>query len=120
MAGRAAIFIITFVDDGARQPGAERPAVKCAQTAKGGDEGFLNGVGGPVFISEGAQGDVEERVLVKQDEGIEGIQVAVLGASNEVGFVGREKCESFHTYFIPPACYRNVAGASQFCNRNGD
>jgi hypothetical protein len=70
--------------------------MKSVQTAKGGDEGFLHGVGGAVFVSEGAQGNVEERVLVEQDEGVESLQVAALGADNEVGFGWRGGCESFH------------------------
>ena len=48
------------------------------------------------------------------------IEVAALGAGDEVGFVGRGECESFHTLFISPTCYRHVAGMSQFCNRENN
>ena len=91
--------------------------MKSAQTSEGGNQSILDGICSLIFITKSAQCDVEERVLVKQDEAVEGFEVATLGAGDEVGFVGGEEGESFHTYFIPPACYENVAGVSQFCNR---
>jgi hypothetical protein len=73
VAGRATVFIIAFVDNGTRQPGAQGAAMKCAQTAKGGDERVLHGISGTIFVSDGTQGDVEERILMEQDDFIEGI-----------------------------------------------
>ena len=52
-----------------------------------GKERVLRGIGGEIVIAEDAQGGVEERVLIMQDERIEGIEVAALGGLDEGGFV---------------------------------
>ena len=70
-----------------------------------------------VVIAEGARRQVEEEVLVQEDEIVEGLQVASAGRGDQAVFVGQGEDESFHTYFIPPRCYKPVSGMSRFCNR---
>ena len=52
-----------------------------------GKKRILRGIGGEIVIAEDAQGGVEERILIMQDERIEGIEVAALRGLDEGGFV---------------------------------
>lgn len=83
----AAEFVVAGVGDGAQEPGFERSAAVGFDGAEGGDEGFLRGVGGAVFVSEDAKRGVEDHVLIMQDKGVEGVEVAALGGGDEGGFV---------------------------------
>jgi len=83
----AAEFIVAGVGDGAQEPGFERSAAVGFDGAEGGDEGFLRGVGGAVFVTEDAQRGVEDHVLIMEDKAVEGVEVAALGGGDEGGFV---------------------------------
>ncbi len=54
-----------------------------------GKKRILRGIGGEIVIAEDAQGGVEERILIMQDERVEGIEVAALRGLDEGGFVHR-------------------------------
>ena len=52
-----------------------------------GKKRILSRIGSEIVIAEDAQGGVEERVLIMQDERIEGIKIAALRGLDEGGFV---------------------------------
>ncbi len=52
-----------------------------------GKKRILRCIGGEIVIAKDAQGGVEERILIMQDERIESIEVAALRGLDEGGFV---------------------------------
>ena len=52
-----------------------------------GKERILRRIGGEIVIAEDAQGGIEERILIMQDQRVEGIEVAALCGLDERRFV---------------------------------
>ena len=76
-------LIVTCIGDRAQQPGTEGAAAVGIQGAEGGEEGLLDRIGSQVIVVEDAYGRIKHNILKGQYQGIEGLQVAVLGIQDE-------------------------------------
>ena len=83
-----------------------------------GKKRILRRIGGEIVIAEDAQGGVEERILIMQDERIEGIEVAALCGLDEGGFVHEillySNCNRFVTQYLSYFNYQIMQAQEYF------
>ena len=82
-AGAFAEFVAGEVGDDGEEPGLEAAAFEAIDATPGADEGFLSGVFGGLWGAEHAEGEGVDGVLEAEDEGVEGGEIATLGALNQ-------------------------------------
>jgi hypothetical protein len=82
-------FIVAGVSNDAHEPGFKTAATEAAQRLVGRDERLLTGVGRRAGLAHYPVGDVVDRILVVQNEGVVGADVALLRLLNEIRLVHR-------------------------------
>lgn len=83
----AALLVVAGVDGDAEKPGAKAAGAKALQGAVGGEEGFLSCVLGGLAGGEHPQTEVVEGALIAFDEEVEGVEIALLAAGDQIWLV---------------------------------
>jgi hypothetical protein len=109
-------LIVAGIDHHPRQPAPQGIAAERIEPAKRRDQPFLDRVCRHIFIVQQAQRDAKQKVLITQDQLVECLEITALCGYDQRLLGDGGVLQTFHTYTIPPGCYKPVPEMSQFCN----